>query len=377
MNGINESAWPSPDMAQPTAAPRRVSADSFRRLTSLLKKLEPISVVVPDLAPVVIPLPIITAPVEAAIAPAPLQPELVAEPAVIVPDAPIEIPTTPIEISPSAVEMQAPLPEEIHSIELVAEPAPITAETQLIIPDPPATEPLQSPMPEALSAPLAEPVQLQAVVPVQPSAAVPVVPLRAATSLLRRQSKRDIFDEIPTVPKTKVLEQLSPAQDAEQSELARSLIDMMSGAGAGGGQPHERALAADTLLRMLPRLSQSIRVVLAQRLSMMDTPPSFLVSRLLVDQDITVSGPLLEDCMQIADEDLFPVIDQGNQEQLLMVARRRRLSRAVTEALVAGADVSVLLTLVRNAAAEIPQDGFAELARVASENPELLAPLCI
>jgi len=377
MNGINESAWPSPDMAQPTAAPRRVSADSFRRLTSLLKKLEPITVAVPDLAPVVIPLPVIATPVEIAIAPAPLQPEVVAEPAIIVPDAPIEIPTTPIEISPSAVEVRATLPEEIPSIELVAEPAPVVAETQLIIPDPPEAELLQSTIPEALSAPLAEAVQPPAVVPVQSPAAVPVQPLRAATSLLRRQSKRDIFDEIPTVPKTKVLEQLSPAQDAEQSELARSLIDMMSGAGAGGGQPHERALAADTLLRMLPRLSQSIRVVLAQRLSMMDTPPSFLVSRLLVDQDVTVSGPLLEDCMQIADEDLFPVIDQGNQEQLRMVARRRRLSRAVTEALVAGADVSVLLTLVRNAAAEIPQDGFAELARVASENPELLAPLCI
>ncbi len=369
MNVINESAWPSPDMAQPTAAPRRVSADSFRRLTSLLKKLEPITVVVPDLASVVIPLPIVAAPVEVVIAPAPIQPELVAVPAIIVPDAPIEIPTTPSEMAPSAVETQATMPEEIPSIEVLAEPAPFVAETQLNIPDPPAAEMPQSPMPEALSAPVAELVQ--------PPAAVPVSPLRAATSLLRRQPKRDIFDEIPTVPKTKVLEQLSPAQDAEQSELARSLIDMMSGAGAGGGQPHERALAADTLLRMLPRLSQNIRVVLAQRLSMMDTPPSFLVSRLLVDQDVTVSGPLLEDCMQIADEDLFPVIDQGNQEQLRMVARRRRLSRAVTEALVAGADVSVLLTLVRNAAAEIPQDGFAELARVASENPELLAPLCI
>jgi Uncharacterised protein conserved in bacteria (DUF2336) len=375
MNEISESAWPSPNMAQPTAPPRRVSADSFRRLTSLLKKLEPLSVVVPDLAPVVIPLPIIAAPVEVAIAP--LKPEPVAVPAIIVPDAPIEIPPTPIEMSPSAVEMQVTLPEEIPDVEVVADPAPIVAVTQLSIPDPPAAELFQSSMPEALSAPVVEPVPPPAAAPVQPQAAVPVPPLRAATSLLRRQPKRDIFDEIPTVPKTKVMEQLSPAQDAEQSELARSLIDMMSGAGAGGGQPHERALAADTLLRMLPRLSQNIRVVLAQRLSMMDTPPSFLVSRLLVDQDITVSGPLLEDCMQIADEDLFPVIDQGNQEQLRMVARRRRLSRAVTEALVAGADVSVLLTLVRNAAAEIPQDGFAELARVASENPELLAPLCI
>ena len=367
MSESNHSTWSSTDTPPPSALPRRVSADSFRRLTSLLKKLEPITIAVPDLAPVVIPLPFIAPPVAVAPVvdqpvPAPTleltpepEPETIAAAVVIVPEAPVEILAT--------------LPQEIFHAEVAAEPEPIIEETQLNILEPPAADMQLYSRPEELSAPIVEPAS--------PPVTVPIQPLRAAPSLLRRQPKRDIFDEIPTVPKTTIVEQLSPEQEAEQTELARSLIDMMSGAGAGGGLPHERALAADTLLRMLPRLAQGIRAVLAQRLSMMDTPPPFLVSRLLVDPDVAVSGPLLEDCMQIDDESLFPVIDKRNQEQLRLIARRRRLSRPVTEALIIAADASVLLTLVRNAGAEIPQEGFMELARVASQNPELLAPLCI
>ena len=282
----------------------------------------------------------------------------------VLPEAPVEMPAATPAIWPQEV-----LHAEMAHAEVVEEPEPIVpavAEFPQSTPEPQVEETLLANVAENTLPTIAEPVQ--------PPVAVQVQPLRAAPSLLRRQPKRDIFDEIPIVPKTSAMEQLSPEQEAEQTELARSLIDMMSGAGAGGGQPHERALAADTLLRMLPRLSQSIRVVLAQRLSMMDSPPSGLVSRLLIDPDVAVSGPLLEDCMQIADENFFPLINQRNQEQLRLIARRRRLSRAVTEALITVGDASVLLTLVRNAAAEIPQEGFMELTRAASENPELLAP---
>ncbi|MDP8998092.1 MAG: DUF2336 domain-containing protein [Pseudomonadota bacterium] len=409
MNETNQSTWPSPDMAPLAASPRRVSADSFRRLTALLKKLEPSTTAVRDLASVVIALPTFAVPIEVApvavvpviapsvaeparepevvlqpvlapepelvfepeleLAPEP-EPELVLEP-VLAPEP--EAVAAPIVVLPEVpVEMLAALPQEMLHVELAVEPEPVVAVVAEIpqnIPKSQVEEIHLTSVPEAFIAPIEEPAP--------PPVAMQVQPLRAAPSLLRRQPKRDVFDEVLTVPKTIVVEQLSPEQEAEQTELARSLIDMMSGAGAGGGQPHERALAADTLLRMLPRLAQSIRTVLAQRLSMMDTPPSILVSRLLVDPDVSVSGPLLEDCMQIADENFFPLINQRNQEQLRLIARRRRLSRAVTEALIAVGDASVLLTLVRNAAAEIPQEGFMTLARVASENPELLAPLCI
>jgi len=335
--------------APPSATQRRVSADSFRRLTSLLKKAEPSALVIPEIfAPT--PQPIIEAfhatPVAQELA-AIVQPEALVEPEPIVTAA---LPPAAIELSPEP-ELALVLPEiEVAPVVAVALPEP---EIELLVP---------------------EPVVLAAVAEPTPP---PPPEIKVNHTPIRRQAKRDEFAEVLAVPKKAAAPQLTPQQEIEQAEVGRSLIDMMSGAGAGGGQPHERSLAADTLLRMLPRLSQAIRVVLAQRLAMMDAPPPFLVSQLLVDSDLAVSGPLLEDCMHIADENLFPVIAHGNPDRLRLIARRRRLSPAVAEALIGTADTSVLLTLVRNAAAEIPQEGFAELGKVAESNPELLPPICI
>ena len=147
-------------------------------------------------------------------------------------------------------------------------------------------------------------------------------------------------------------------------------------ASASGGQPQERALAADTLLRLLPRLPPRTRTTLAERLTMMDAPPPFLVAKLSADSDLAISGPLLEDCMHITDDNLLQLIDSGNGDKRRLIARRRRISKPVSEALAATDDTSVLLTLVRNQGAEISQEGFSLLAHAAADNMEILTPLC-
>jgi uncharacterized protein (DUF2336 family) len=162
------------------------------------------------------------------------------------------------------------------------------------------------------------------------------------------------------------------AVDADQ--LARFLIDLMA-AGGGSGQPQERALAANTLLRLLPRLDVASVEKIARRLTMMDHPPHLLVARLIRDPRIEVSSPLLMDCSQISDKDLEAVIKEGDPEQLRLVARRRKLSPAVSEALIRSGEASAVLTLVRNTAAQISHDGFLSLLLLCENNPDLLAPL--
>jgi uncharacterized protein (DUF2336 family) len=149
----------------------------------------------------------------------------------------------------------------------------------------------------------------------------------------------------------------------------------MMASGANTGLPHERALAADTLLRLLPRLSVKSLTMLSQRLSIMESPPQLLVAKLIRDERVEVSGPLLEDCMQITDQDLATAIAEANTGKQRMVARRRRLSRATTDKLIATREPSVLLTLVRNAHAEISHDGFIALTEAAAEMQDLMAPL--
>ena len=160
----------------------------------------------------------------------------------------------------------------------------------------------------------------------------------------------------------------------ESAELARSLLDMMA-SGNSSGLPHERALAADTLLRLLPKLAKKPLVMLADRLAMMDNPPHLLVAKLIRDPRVEIAGPLLENCMHITDRDLQMIAEEPELSKLRMIARRRKLSRAISDVLIKSGEPSVLLTLVRNLEAEISHEGFNALISFAEEYQELLAPL--
>jgi hypothetical protein len=163
--------------------------------------------------------------------------------------------------------------------------------------------------------------------------------------------------------------------DAEIEDLGRSLLDMMA-SGVNAGLPQERALAADTLLRLVPQLQLRPLVHLAERLAMMESPPHMIAGKLLMDHRIEVSGPLLENGTSISDQDLFPVVEEGNHQKLRLLARRRKLSRTLSDMLVKVDNTSVLLTLVRNAHAEISHEGFLSLTASAASEHDLLAPLC-
>jgi Uncharacterised protein conserved in bacteria (DUF2336) len=316
---------------------RKISADSFRRLTSLLKKPN-----VPSL--------------DIVVAPQIIFPEPEAEPIAQV-------------VSPSPVESIEPTiqaefePETLQAIEALAVDEP----TEQVA----AVEPTETP---ELSEQLAAAEQIETVeLPTEPVEAS--APTKKPTS---RQKPRDAFavspGALPQRPAPPVIQQ-TPEQEQEATELARSLLDMMA-AGNGAGLPQERALAADTLLRMFPRLSLKSKVMLAERVRLMDAPPPLLMAKLIADPNITVAGPLLEDSNHIGDEDLNLVIEDNDYSKIRLIARRRKLSRAITSELIKTGDDSVLLTLVRNLGAEITQESFLALSEHAVDYPELLAPLC-
>jgi uncharacterized protein (DUF2336 family) len=303
------------EMAAGQPVRRQISADSFKKLTALLKK----PLVVSEPAPVVLE--------QAEVTPQ----QIVVEPAPIV--AP--------EIAPIAlVPLILPEPVIVAAPDVVLEPEPILMIEPVFEAPKPAARKYERPKPrDAFALP--------------PSALLkskPVVPVEALVQ--------------------------TPAQEQETAELARSLLDMMA-SGASSGLPHERALAADTLLRMLPRLPLKSLIMLAERLCLMEAPPQLLVAKLICDSRIEVAGPLLEECMHITDEDLTQVILEGTTAKNRMMARRRRISRAISSQLIRTHEPSVLLTLARNVNAEIPHESFNEFVELAAQQSDLLAPLCI
>jgi uncharacterized protein (DUF2336 family) len=162
-----------------------------------------------------------------------------------------------------------------------------------------------------------------------------------------------------------------PAEEA--GETAIILLEMM--AAATGLQPQERALAADTLLLLLPRIITYQLVKLADRVAIMDNPPPLLVAKLINDPRPEVSSPVLERNNSLSDLDIIDHATGGGTERLRLIARRRTLSPVLSAHVVSSGDPAALLALLRNEGAQIPHQSFARLAELAAAQQVLQAPL--
>jgi uncharacterized protein (DUF2336 family) len=269
---------------------------------------------------------------------------------------PTRISTTPQpaqQESEIAETHPAPMPEAVAEVRAEAiEPA--RAETQPVVPEP-------------------------AIVPPPPPAAPPIIaaPLEAAASLRRKpeNTEADPFAQVQIAGPANALPPVEIAEpDPQAGETARSLLDIMSASGTVS-QPQERALAADTLLRLIPRVPEKMLAALAERVSIMETPPPLLVTRLIRDPRPDVAGPLLEKASHIPDRDLITVIGEGDPAKLRMIARRRHISPALVDALLTTKESSVLLTLIRNPGAAPSHEAFQLLCDFAKEHHSLQAPL--
>ena len=162
--------------------------------------------------------------------------------------------------------------------------------------------------------------------------------------------------------------------DDDAAELARSLLDMMLSS-PSAGLPQERALAADALLKLVPRIPLRAMVAIVERVSIMEQPPHLLVTKLISDPRIEVAGPLLELCNHISDQVLSKVIASGQVSLQRLIARRRHISAVISDQLIQFDDTSVILTLIRNNGVTISHAAFSLLADHARRHPAVLAPL--
>ncbi len=166
----------------------------------------------------------------------------------------------------------------------------------------------------------------------------------------------------------------TPGADEAAGELALLLLDMMF-TGSTSRLPHERTLAADTLLLLLPRLPARHLLAVAERVAIMEAPPPVLVANLIRDPRAEIVAPLLERCMHITDQDLIVAATEGDGSKRRMMAHRRIVSPVLADHLIAIGDASTLLTLARNPGAEFSFDALMRLTHLSHETRALLVPL--
>ncbi|GAB4231839.1 MAG: hypothetical protein Kow0032_14320 [Methyloligellaceae bacterium] len=142
----------------------------------------------------------------------------------------------------------------------------------------------------------------------------------------------------------------------------------------GKRSPEDSAVFEAVLERIAYKCSPDARAALANRLAQHPSAPRRLMRRMAFD-DIIVSRPVLQYSNRLSDSDLVTLVRKLGEEHQTAIAHRPVLHEIVTDELIQRGSPLVLLTLLRNAGADISEEGRSKLATLVEADEELRAVL--
>ncbi len=117
----------------------------------------------------------------------------------------------------------------------------------------------------------------------------------------------------------------------------------------------------DVIARLAAEIETEARILLAERLARVPRAPSGVIRMLAFDDDAAVASPVLMLSERLDEATLIENARAKSQRHLLAITRRRSLSEALTDVLVARGDRAVAVSLVANPGAKLSHGGFAAL----------------
>lgn len=162
------------------------------------------------------------------------------------------------------------------------------------------------------------------------------------------------------------------------SEKRRDLLVLISELFTDGAETYtdaETRLFGDILCRLVDQVSVDVRAQFSERMAPLSCTPHAVALRLAQDEELAVSGVMLEQSEILTDADLCEIAGALSQGHLLAITRRKDLSEAVTEVLADRGDVEVLEGVTRNERARFSDFGLKRLAARSLDHPEVLRAL--
>lgn len=141
-------------------------------------------------------------------------------------------------------------------------------------------------------------------------------------------------------------------------------------AGSGRHSNKQIELFDEVFKTLVAAIELETRVKLARRLATDPDAPATLVRAFAFDDAIAVAAPVLSQSEALSDCDLVANAGTKGQDHLQAIARRRTISEAITEILIARGEPDVVRTVASNAGARFSDGSFRELvARAADDAP--------
>jgi hypothetical protein len=137
----------------------------------------------------------------------------------------------------------------------------------------------------------------------------------------------------------------------------------------------ETQLFGDILCRLVEQVSVDVRAQFSEQMAPLRRTPHALAVRLATDEELAVSGVMLEQSEALTDADLREIAGSLSQGHLLAITRRKSLSETVTEVLADRGDGDVLEGVTDNAAARFSDFGLKRLTTRGLDYPKVLIAL--
>ena len=139
--------------------------------------------------------------------------------------------------------------------------------------------------------------------------------------------------------------------------------------------PQQQTHAMDVLLRAVGQCSSQARSRLSMRLSHSQPRSRDLAALLSRDRDISVAAPVLLNAALLSDRDLVAIAQEGDGARCELIAGRREISTAVSAALVASGDISIIRRVLENRGARLSSETMSVLLELAARARQLHRPL--
>jgi uncharacterized protein (DUF2336 family) len=127
----------------------------------------------------------------------------------------------------------------------------------------------------------------------------------------------------------------------------------------------------DVMSRLIEKIERHALVELSGRLAPVDRAPMHVIGRLSRDDDIEISGPVLEKSKVLSDRDLVEIAETKGQAHLAAIAGRRQLNEPVTDVLINRGNSEVARKVTANDGARFSRFGLSKAVKRAEEDDSL------
>ena len=175
-----------------------------------------------------------------------------------------------------------------------------------------------------------------------------------------------------------MFDRLIALSQGKTREKRRDLLVLISELFTDGAENYtdaETRLFGDVLCRLVDQVSVDVRAQFSERMAPLSCTPHAVALRLAQDEELSVSGVMLEQSDILTDTDLCEIAGALSQGHLLAITRRRGLSETVTEVLADRGNAEVLEGVTSNATARFSDFGLKRLATRGLDHPEVLRAL--